>query len=432
MSEAVEVLVLSRGECEELGEEIACFATRANVALHAMLSRLRRFDAAQGWGHQGFLSCAHWLAWRVHIGAKTAREHVRVARVLGELPLVDAAFGRGELSYSKVRAITRVGNAVNEQELINLAMVSTAGQLEKLLRCVQLCQEQASAEAQALRAARRRVWVSDVGDGMVKIEAVLPAEEAAVVTSALEGAMDSEASAGASEVGARRADALVDMARGYLQHKPRTLGSGYELVVVTTPEQLEGGRDGVGGFLRDGTPVSVAVARALAADGARVDVSVGAEGELLSVGRRTRSIPAAVSRALWLRDGGCRVPGCGRKRHLHAHHVKEWADGGETRLSNLLLVCSTHHRLVHEGRLRISAGEASAEAHRFEVLDELGRAMPWVPAMKTEASDLDALEEWLENEGVSVAAAVSEPKWDGSGLRLGEAVSVMLASPGFG
>ncbi|MCA9687188.1 MAG: HNH endonuclease, partial [Myxococcales bacterium] len=230
---------------------------------------------------------------------------------------------------------------------------------------------------------------------------------------------------------------LVDMARGYLQHKPRTLGSGYELVVVTTPEQLEGGPDGIGGFLRDGTPVSVAVARALAADGARVDVSVGAEGELLSVGRRTRSIPAAVSRALWLRDGGCRVPGCGHKRHLHAHHVKEWAEGGETKLSNLLLVCSTHHRLVHEGRLRISAGEASAGARpsgalRFEIFDELGRAMPWVPTMATERGGLDALEEWLEDEGVSVLAGVSEPRWDGSRLRLGEAVSVMLASPGFG
>ena len=93
--------VLSRVECEELGEEIATFATRVNVALHAMLSRLRRFDAVQGWGHQGFLSCAHWLAWRVQIGAKTAREHVRVARALGEFSLIDEQFARGVLSYSK-------------------------------------------------------------------------------------------------------------------------------------------------------------------------------------------------------------------------------------------------------------------------------------------------------------------------------------------
>ncbi|MCA9698250.1 MAG: HNH endonuclease, partial [Myxococcales bacterium] len=217
---------------------------------------------------------------------------------------------------------------------------------------------------------------------------------------------------------------------------------GYELGVVTTGEQIgEGagatgrpGTLGVGGFLRDGTPVSMAVARALGGDGARVEVGVGAAGEVLSVGRRRRSIPAAIGRALWLRDGGCRVPGCGRKRHLHAHHVKEWAEGGETKLGNLLLVCSTHHRLVHEGRLRISCGAfasgASAGA-RFEVLDGLGRVVPWVPAMETESTGLEALEEWLGREGISVAGSVSEPRWDGSRLRLGEAVSAMLASPGF-
>ncbi|MCA9698747.1 MAG: DUF222 domain-containing protein, partial [Myxococcales bacterium] len=143
-----------------------------------MLTRLRRFDAAEGWGHQGFLSCAHWLSWRVHIGTATAREQVRVARALGELPVVDQCFARGELSYSKVRAITRVANAENERDLVDLAMHATASQLEKLLRSVRLCLEQASPEAQVRRAARRRVQISPTDDGMVRIEAVLPAEEA--------------------------------------------------------------------------------------------------------------------------------------------------------------------------------------------------------------------------------------------------------------
>ena len=378
---------ISRTECEALGEEIASFATRANVALHAMLSRLRRFDASEGWGHQGFLSCAHWLAWRVHIGTKTAREHVRVARALGEFGLIDAAFGRGELSYSKVRAITRVANERNEQELINLALVMTAGQLARLLRSYQLCVEQASAEASGQRARRRKVAISQLEDGMVRIEAVLPAEEAAVVKSALEAAMERapEASAEASTVPtgddlwARQADALVDMAQGYLQHQPRTLGSAYELVVVTTPEQLESGQDGVGGFLRDGTPVPVHVAQSLAAAGAHVDVSLGEAGELLDVGRRTRSIPAAIGRALWLRDGGCRVPGCTRKRHVHAHHIQPWAEGGPTKLSNLVLICSSHHRLIHEGRPRV--GGAGRDSARFVFLDELGRELPRVPAL---------------------------------------------------
>ena len=419
--ESGEAVQLSRAECESLGEEIAGFATRANVALHAMLTRLRRFDAASGWGHQGFLSCAHWLAWRVHIGTKTAREHVRVARALGEFGLIDAAFGRGELSYSKVRAITRVANERNEQELIDLALVMTAGQLAKLLRSYQLCIEQASAEASGTRVRRRKVAISQLEDGMVRIEAVLPAEEAAVVKCALESAMESAAGeASAEDFGGRQADALVDMAQGYLQARPRTLGSAYELVVVTTPEQLEGSQDGIGGFLRDGTPLPLRVAQTLAAGGARVDVTAGEEGEVLDVGRRTRSIPSAISRALWLRDSGCRVPGCNRKRHVHAHHIQPWAEGGPTKLSNLVLICSTHHRLIHEGRLQVEG--ADQDSARFTFLDELGRALPRVPVMA--AYERDDFADW-------VTAKVSEPRWDGSRLRLGEAVSAMLASPGF-
>ena len=212
---------------------------------------------------------------------------------------------------------------------------------------------------------------------MVRIEAVLPAEEAAVVKSALASAMEQQASA--EDLWARQADALVDMAQGYLREQPRTLGSAYELVVVTTPEQLDGGRDGIGGFLRDGTPLPVRVAQSLVTDGARVDVSVGEQGELLDVGRRTRAIPAAIGRALWLRDGGCRVPGCTRKRHVHAHHIQPWAKGGPTKLLNLVLICSSHHRLIHEGRLRVEG--VDRDSLSFGFFDAWGGELPRTPAM---------------------------------------------------
>jgi hypothetical protein len=213
---------------------------------------------------------------------------------------------------------------------------------------------------------------------MTKIEIQLPTEEAAMLWNALMSAMDGGASESSGEKSAaapvakparvandgpelegQRADAIVDLARGYLQHRPRTLGSAYELVVLTTPEQLEQGSDGVGGYLPDGTPVPKQVARMLAADGARVDVAMGPSGELLDVGRRTRAIPAAIARALWLRDGGCRAPGCGRRRHMHAHHIEGWAAGGETKLSNLVLVCSTHHRMIHEGQLSTASRDGA-------------------------------------------------------------------------
>ncbi|MCA9699297.1 MAG: HNH endonuclease, partial [Myxococcales bacterium] len=103
---------------------------------------------------------------------------------------------------------------------------------------------------------------------------------------------------------------------------------------------------------------------------------------------------------------------------------------GETKLSNLVLICSSHHRLIHEGRLRVEgAGEGKA---RFVVLDELGRELPWVPGSGGGERELVGLEGWLRDVGVRVDAAVSEPRWDGSRMRLGECVAGLLASPGFG
>ena len=437
-----------------LGEEIASFAARVDVAMHDMLTRLRQFDAMNGWGPGGFTSCAHWLAWRTHIEVQTAREHVRVARLLGELPLIDAHFARGELSYSKVRALTRVARPGNEQPFIDIAMHSTASQSTRLFRQYERCLE----DPQAAREVRRHVHRSDTIDGMIRIEIVLPPEEAAVVWEAMEAAMAEaeHASAEASEpfepseppepehtsaeapepssspvplpsAAQARADAIIDVARAYLQHRPRTLGSAYELVVVTTQEQLHTGPNGIGGFLRDGTPIPLHIARMLAHNGSRVDVVLGEHGELLDVGRRTRAVPSAIARGLWLRDGGCRVPGCGRTRHLHAHHIHGWAEGGPTKLGNLVLVCSTHHRMIHEGELavKLQPGESPA-CERVAFIDQRDRVIPRFPA--TSAS-LDELEHWLREADVHIDPALTAPKWDGRPMDLQDSLTWMLMGP---
>ncbi|MCY3987549.1 MAG: HNH endonuclease signature motif containing protein, partial [Gammaproteobacteria bacterium] len=98
-------------------------------------------------------------------------------------------------------------------------------------------------------------------------------------------------------------------------------------------------------------------ARAPGAHGARGGVVEGAKGEPLAVGRRTRAVPPAIRRALRVRDGGCRFPGCDRSRFVHAHHIKHWADGGETALNNLVTLCSFHHRQVHEGGYAVHVDE---------------------------------------------------------------------------
>src|SRR5437764_2695789 len=97
----------------ELGERIAQTAASIDAALHRFLSDLRVFDEAGAWHDMGALSCAHWLSWRIGMDLGTGREQVRVARALGKLPLIDAALAKAELSYSKVRALTRVATAKN-------------------------------------------------------------------------------------------------------------------------------------------------------------------------------------------------------------------------------------------------------------------------------------------------------------------------------
>src|SRR5690606_15921228 len=104
--------------------------------------------------------------------------------------------------------------------------------------------------------------------------------------------------------------------------------------------------------LEDGTRVSAETSRRIACDASIVRVTRAHNGSVLDVGRRTRTIPPALRRALDVRDRGCRFPGCGR-RFTDAHHVKHWADGGPTSLANCLLLCAWHHRLVHEGGWRI-------------------------------------------------------------------------------
>jgi hypothetical protein len=213
------------------------------------------------------------------------------------------------------------------------------------------------------------------------------------------------------------------MARGYLQHRPRTLGSGYELVVITTKDQLEQGQDGVGGWLPSGTPVPLQMARMLASGGSRVDVVMDKDGALLDVGRRTRQIPSAIGRALWLRDGGCRAPGCGRRRHLHAHHIQGRADGGATKLSNLVLVCTSHHRMLHEGKLAVAVQD-----QQIVFRNAIGREIPGVAPSAATGHDLEELERYLRIAELHVDAETNFCKWDGRKVALAEMLDCMFSA----
>lgn len=124
---------LSVQEIDALGEEIAQLAGQIAAATARFLRLLGEFDAAGGWGGVGIRSLAHWLSWRAGMSLRTARDHVRVARALRDLPLTAAAFGRGELSFSKVRALTRVASRETEPELLAIATSAPAAHVERLV-----------------------------------------------------------------------------------------------------------------------------------------------------------------------------------------------------------------------------------------------------------------------------------------------------------
>ncbi len=174
---------------EELGEEIASLSAHLDAAAHRLLECIRQFDEAGGWCDQGAVSCAHWLAWRLGWDPATAREKVRVARALGTLPAIDEAFRSASLSYAKVRALTRVATPQNEGKLLELALVATGAQLERLCRGYRAATDSETAPAPEERSVYRRV----LPGGMVKLELVLEPDEADLVLRAVERAREVQA-----------------------------------------------------------------------------------------------------------------------------------------------------------------------------------------------------------------------------------------------
>ncbi len=311
-----------------------------------------------------------------------AREHVRVARRLRELPTIRAAYGEGKLSYSKVRALTRVDNVEREAELLELAEHATAAQLERLVRA----HRRVVAVERVAAGGRPERWLTleHDDDGCVLVRGRLPAEEGALLMAALDAARERlaerdvpdrkpEASNGGSDVpagtrdagddlardvpagtskrtvGEARVDALLVLADAFLAgaQGSRGVADRHQVVVHVDTATLEGDAGGRC-ELDDGSPIAAETARRLACDASLVRV-LERDGVPLRLGRKTRVLSPALRRALNARDGGCRFPGCASRRFVDAHHIEHWANGGATDLDNLVQLCSHHHRLLHEG-----------------------------------------------------------------------------------
>src|SRR5437660_3003460 len=181
--------VVSTAELDRLGDEIAELSAHLDAATGRLLDLIREFDAREGWGN-GFLSCAGWLTWRVGLDPGAARERVRVARALGTLPRLAQALARGELSYAKVRALTRVATPETEERLLAVGKAGTAAHVERIVRGWRRVDRIAEARETARRRASRILHVYQDEDGMTVIRGRLEPEAGALLVQALTAAGD--------------------------------------------------------------------------------------------------------------------------------------------------------------------------------------------------------------------------------------------------
>jgi len=353
---------------EDLGDEIATLAAHIHAATQRLLVLIAEFDDRRGWEIGGHRSCAHWLSFRTGIDLGASREKVRAARALRDLPETSASMARGELSFSKVRALTRVATPDNEAELLEYARGSTTAQLERFVRGFRLAGAKTEAELSRIRHASRKLSVFPGDDGMYVVHGRLDPEVGALLMRAIEAAGDAlyrREKRGAETPpdvtpAQRRADALALLAErafaaGFEGDGPvsGTRAERYQVVLHVEAATLERHHDESAlSELEDGTRVSAETSRRLTCDASVVEMTHTPDGSVLDVGRRRRTIPPAIRRALDTRDHGCRWPGCG-SRFTAAHHAWHWADGGPTKLDNLILTCAHHHHLLHEGGYRV-------------------------------------------------------------------------------
>ncbi|MBW8826798.1 MAG: DUF222 domain-containing protein [Acidobacteria bacterium] len=331
---------------ERLEAEITTLAAHLAAGTCRWLLLVAEFDRRRAWESWECRSTAAWLSWKCGIAYRTARDQLRVGQALTGLPQLTAAFGRGEVSYSQVRAITRVATVETEGALVDLAKASTAAQLERVIR--------ATTKALGLdevndRHSRRSAVVHVLDDGSYEIRVRLSPEDGELAKVTIEAFTDAlPYDAGSAEPrDARRADGFIEMVRAARDADPIANDSTDRATVMLVDE-----RDGT--RLSSGVSLHPDTAQRLACDSAVIALYMK-DGQPLDIGRKTRSIPTSINRAMRRRDGHrCRFPGCDATRFLQGHHIQHWTSSGPTKVENLVLLCPFHHRLHHEGRYTVS------------------------------------------------------------------------------
>ncbi|MBO0727823.1 MAG: DUF222 domain-containing protein, partial [Acidimicrobiaceae bacterium] len=348
------------------------------------LGQLARFDREGSWALDGHLSCASWLVWTTNMARSTAFEKLRVAHELDRRPVIAEAFRDGRLSYSAVRAITRLDRPSSEVDraLVELADSGHASivDLERVVRSYMLYADQERPpyhDAGGVRDVRIRrggegtgqvvITLSDleIEEFAATLQAFIdlryrpqPAADKPVDESSAGGSGGADTAVDGSSGGdfdeapideasrpARKADAFMDMVHVALGAADSGHAAGDDRYLVHLVTR-DGGRSLT---FMDGSPVHPADGAAACCDASTVTHTVAEDGEPLHLGRKTRTWNTAQRRAISVRDGGrCRFPGCGCT-YYDIHHLRPWDAGGLTDTANGLCGCRRHHRLLHAG-----------------------------------------------------------------------------------
>jgi hypothetical protein len=415
----------------ELAAQITELAGHLNAANYRWLCLIGEFDRRDGWSDGALKSCAHWLNFKCGLDLGAAREKVRVAHALPTLPKIAAAMARGELSYSKVRALTRVAEEATEDYFLMIALHGTAYHVESLVRKYRRVKEVEELGREAAQQENRRLNYWFESDGSFVFNGRLPALAGTALINALEAAMealppsdvDVERSEAPTNRPMRRADGLALMAESFLHKGPKNISTAdrYQVVVHVDAETL---RESTAGRceIEHGPSVSAETARRLACDSSLVTVTENEQGETLDVGRKTRSIPPAIRRALKSRDSGCRFPGCTHQRYVDAHHIRHWVHGGETKLGNLVTLCRFHHRYVHEENITIQTQPDG----NWRFLKSDGSVFDDVRPTQTPDYAWTDLLDAHDEQGIQIDSEPAATRWRGEHMDYGLAIQGLL------
>uniref|UniRef100_UPI003D8D7D8D HNH endonuclease n=1 Tax=Gordonia sp. B7-2 TaxID=3420932 RepID=UPI003D8D7D8D len=370
----------------ELTERVVGYSGQIAAITARFLEYLAVFDDRHAWSGEGIRSCAHWLSWRTGLSLRTAQDHIRVAHALTTLPAIRTAFAQGRITYSKVRALTRVATPIRENELLNVALSATAAQVERLVKSIRNIDALDPDTGMPLEptAVRRSKgnwrWHCDGTlsvslrlspvDGAAFLAAVVRAEYERLRTSGdadvPRNALTDPETAGPTDGNLKEPGERIDLWRGV----PHDISAAVIAMADTTrtltdvPELTRGAEiivhkpledDLEDPHLEDGPALTDAEVDTLECGASAREIGKR-QGVTLRWGRKRRPPTTALVRMISGRDQHeCAHPGCGRTRHLHLHHVRPWSKGGTTDPDNLILLCSAHHAALHRGVFGITA-----------------------------------------------------------------------------